>query len=76
MADVLYAPVLKGRQGELAALSMIQPVTRRHALPVLEIMPPADEVYAAAALRRCGAAVGDREDCHEAEGLGRSAATP
>jgi len=51
MADVLYAPVLKGRQGELAALSMIQPVTRRHALPVLEIMPPADEVYAAAALR-------------------------
>jgi hypothetical protein len=51
MPDVLYVPILKGRQGELAALGMIQPMTRQRVLPVLEIMPPTDEAYAAAPLR-------------------------
>jgi Beta protein len=42
--DTLYVPVLKGRQGEFAALAAIQPVTRRHILPLVEIVPgPADE---------------------------------
>lgn len=44
MPDPLYMPVLKGRQGEFAALAAIQPVTREHLLPLLEIVPgPADE---------------------------------
>jgi Beta protein len=37
--DVLYVPVLKGKQGELNALGLIQPVTREHLLPLLEIVP-------------------------------------
>lgn len=42
--DAVYVPVLKGRQGELAALAAIQPATRQHVLPLLEIMPgPGDE---------------------------------
>jgi len=42
--DLLYVPVLKGRQGELAALSSIQPITRQGILPLLEIAPgSADE---------------------------------
>jgi Beta protein len=49
MPDALYVPVLKGRQGELAALSLIQPMTRQHVLPVLEIVPgPGDDAYNAA----------------------------
>jgi hypothetical protein len=36
---VLYVPVLKGRQGELAALAAIQPMTRKAILPLLEIVP-------------------------------------
>ena len=49
MPEVLYVPVLKGRQGELAALSSIQPVTRQHLLPVLEIVPgPGDDAYSTA----------------------------
>jgi hypothetical protein len=39
MPDPLYAPVLKGRQGELAALAAIQPVTAQAMLPLLEIVP-------------------------------------
>jgi hypothetical protein len=37
--EVLYVPVLKGRQGELAALGNIQPLTRQSILPLLEIVP-------------------------------------
>jgi hypothetical protein len=44
MPDVTYVPVLKGRQGEFAALAAIQPTTRQRILPLLEIVPgPADE---------------------------------
>ena len=44
MPDTLYVPVLKGRQGEFAALAAIQPATRRHILPLVEIIPgPVDE---------------------------------
>ncbi|WP_367185015.1 beta family protein [Trebonia sp.] len=43
MPDVLYVPILKGRQGELAALAAIQPLTRQAILPVLEIVPGAVE---------------------------------
>ena len=39
MPEVLYVPVLKGRQGELAALGSIQPITRQAILPLLEIVP-------------------------------------
>lgn len=39
MPEVLYVPVLKGRQGELAALAAIQPITRQAILPLLEIVP-------------------------------------
>src|ERR1022692_591429 len=50
--DALYVPVLKGRQGELAALSKIQPAKRRHTLPLVEIVPGAgDEALSAAQLR-------------------------
>jgi hypothetical protein len=37
--EVLYVPVLKGRQGELAALAAIQPMTRQATMPLLEIVP-------------------------------------
>jgi hypothetical protein len=37
--EVLYVPVLKGRQGELAALAAIQPITRKAIMPLLEIFP-------------------------------------
>jgi len=37
--EVLYVPVLKGRQGELAALGSIQPLTRKVTLPLLEVVP-------------------------------------
>src|SRR5258708_5351119 len=37
--DVVYVPVLKGRQGEFAALADIQPTTRQRILPLLEIVP-------------------------------------
>ncbi|MGB6454366.1 MAG: beta family protein [Streptosporangiaceae bacterium] len=43
MPDVLYAPVLKGKQGELVALSWIEPATREHLLPLLEIVPGNDD---------------------------------
>lgn len=39
MPDMLYVPVLKGRQGELKALAAIQPVTRQAILPLLEMVP-------------------------------------
>jgi hypothetical protein len=39
MPDPLYAPVLKGRQGELVALAAIQPVTAQAVLPLLEMVP-------------------------------------
>jgi hypothetical protein len=45
MRDALYAPVLKGRQGELAALGSIQPETKRHLLPIVEIVPGSYEAY-------------------------------
>ena len=46
MPDVTYVPVLKARQGELKALASIQPVTRQHVLPLLEIIPDTpDEDY-------------------------------
>jgi hypothetical protein len=52
MPDVRYVPVLKGRQGELAALSAIQPATQRHIMPILEIVPgTGDEALGAAQLR-------------------------
>jgi hypothetical protein len=37
--EVLYVPVLKGRQGELAALAAIQPMTKQAIMPLLEIVP-------------------------------------
>lgn len=44
MADPVYAPIMKGRQAEFAALRSIQPATRQNILPLLEIVPgPADE---------------------------------
>ncbi len=44
MPDIAYVPVLKGRQGEFAALASIQPATRVRILPMVEIVPgPADE---------------------------------
>src|SRR5215813_1834310 len=40
----VYVPVLKGRQGEFAALGGIQPSTRQCILPLVEIVPgPAEE---------------------------------
>jgi len=52
MSNVLYVPVLKGRQGEFAALNSIQPSTRQHTLPIVEIVPGlADEAQRAAQLR-------------------------
>ena len=39
MPEVLYVPVLKGRQGELAALAAIQPMTKQAIMPLLEIVP-------------------------------------
>ena len=51
MPYVLYVPVLKG-QGEFGALSLIQPSTRQHILPILEIVPgPSDDAGRAAQLR-------------------------
>lgn len=44
MHRVIYVPVLKGRQGEFAALADIQLSTRQRVLPLIEIVPgPADE---------------------------------
>src|SRR5450755_4311767 len=44
MPDPIYMPVLKGRQGEFAALASIRPTTRQRILPMVEIVPgPADE---------------------------------
>ena len=44
MPRVIYVPVLKGRQGEFAALADIQLSTRQRVLPLVEIVPgPADE---------------------------------
>jgi hypothetical protein len=44
MPRVIYVPVLKGRQGEFAALAEIQMSTRQRVLPLIEILPgPADE---------------------------------
>jgi hypothetical protein len=52
MPDVLYAPVLKGRQGEFGALGQVQPSTRQHTLPILEIVPgPPDQSERAAQMR-------------------------
>lgn len=52
MPDALYVPVLKGRQGELAALRSIQPATRQHVMPLLEIvLGSGDEAFSAAQLR-------------------------
>lgn len=39
MPEALYVPVLKGRQGELAALAAIQPMTRQAIMPLLEVFP-------------------------------------
>lgn len=47
MPEPVYVPVLKGRQGEFAALAAIQASTRARTLPLLEIVPaPADEATA------------------------------
>ena len=43
MPEVLYVPVLKGRRGELAALAVIQPMTRKAIMPLLEIVPASVE---------------------------------
>ncbi len=52
MPDVVYTPVLKGRQGELTALSLIQPATRQHILPLLELVPGSDdEAFGRSAVR-------------------------
>ncbi len=46
MREVMYTPVLKARMGELTALGWIQPVTRQHLLPLLQIEPgTTDENY-------------------------------
>jgi hypothetical protein len=40
----VYVPVLKGRQGEFAAISSVRPSTRESILPLIEIVPgPAEE---------------------------------
>jgi Beta protein len=39
MPDFVYVPVLKGCQGEFAALGKIQPITRSGILPLVEIVP-------------------------------------
>jgi hypothetical protein len=42
--SVIYVPIMKGRQGEFAALGEIQLSTRQRVLPLIEIVPgPADE---------------------------------
>jgi len=47
MPDPIYVPVLKGRQGEFAALASLQPSTRQRILPMVEIIPgPAEEANA------------------------------
>lgn len=47
MPDIVYVPVLKGRQGEFAALADVQPSTRQRILPLIEVVPgPADEPVA------------------------------
>jgi hypothetical protein len=38
MPEPLYVPVLKGRQGELAALGTIQPLTAQAVLPLVEMV--------------------------------------
>jgi hypothetical protein len=44
MPDLIYVPVLKGRQGELAALRKIGTTTRHSIKPLLELVPgPTDE---------------------------------
>lgn len=44
MPKVAYVPVLKGRQGEFAALADIQTSTRQRILPLIEIVPgPTDD---------------------------------
>lgn len=44
MPKVVYVPVLKGRQGEFAALAEVQLSTRQRVLPLVEIIPgPADD---------------------------------
>lgn len=43
MPDPVYVPVMKGRQGEFAALGDVQPVTRSQILPLIEIVPGPDD---------------------------------
>jgi hypothetical protein len=43
MPDPLYVPVLKGRQGEFAALPDVQRSTRERILPLVEIVPGPDD---------------------------------
>lgn len=43
MPERVYAPVLKGRQGEFAALADIQQSTREQILPLVEIVPGPDD---------------------------------
>jgi hypothetical protein len=43
MPDPVYVPVLKGRQGEFAALPELQEFTRERILPLVEIVPGPDD---------------------------------
>jgi hypothetical protein len=47
-----YVPVLKGKAGELAALSQVQPATWEVMSPLIEVVPPSDEVPEPAAMER------------------------
>lgn len=38
-----YVPILKGKAGELAALSQVQPATWNLMSPLIEVVPPAEE---------------------------------
>lgn len=66
MPEPVYLPVLKGRQGEFAALADIQPATRRAIIPLIEIVPgPLDDAATVRAtvdktLRKLGGWAGSR----------------
>jgi hypothetical protein len=48
-----YVPILKGRQGELIALQDIGPVARRAMVPLVEVVPPAEDVGVDAVDKAC-----------------------
>jgi hypothetical protein len=52
MAHRSYVPILKGKVGELAALSQVQPATWDVMSPLVEVVPPSDEVPDPVAMER------------------------